>query len=142
MSRQMSMPMISAPSLASRSACERPWPRAMPEMKATLPSSVPMYCLFSDDCDALDLEELLQTCPAAFLAEAAQPDTAKWPVHTQVHRPVDQHLAGHELVGDPVRAAQVRGLDVSRQPVRRAVRDLDRLVLGAEWGDRQDRPED
>src|SRR6476661_8288779 len=37
-----SMPMMSAPSAASRSACERPWPRAIPVMKATLPSSLPM----------------------------------------------------------------------------------------------------
>src|SRR5581483_9273236 len=37
----MSTAMMSAPSSASRIACERPWPRAAPVMKATLPSSFP-----------------------------------------------------------------------------------------------------
>src|SRR4051794_22021071 len=38
----MSKVTISAPSSASRSACERPCPRAPPLMKATFPSSRPM----------------------------------------------------------------------------------------------------
>src|SRR5690349_7829647 len=38
----MSTAMMSAPSWARRSACERPWPRAAPVMKATLPSILPM----------------------------------------------------------------------------------------------------
>src|SRR5262245_17116063 len=38
---QMSMAMMSAPSLASRMACARPWPRAAPVMNATRPSRVP-----------------------------------------------------------------------------------------------------
>src|SRR3954466_8010010 len=38
----MSTPMMSAPSSARSTACERPWPRAMPVMKATFPSSLPM----------------------------------------------------------------------------------------------------
>src|ERR1700730_5871412 len=33
--------MMSAPSWASRIACERPWPRAAPVMKATLPATCP-----------------------------------------------------------------------------------------------------
>ena len=33
---------MSQPSCASRSACDRPWPRAAPVTKATLPSSSPM----------------------------------------------------------------------------------------------------
>src|SRR5580700_2097063 len=37
----MSTAMMSAPSCASRIACDRPWPRAAPVMKATLPSSLP-----------------------------------------------------------------------------------------------------
>src|SRR6266487_3589942 len=37
----MSTAMMSAPSCASRTACDRPWPRAAPVMKATLPSSFP-----------------------------------------------------------------------------------------------------
>src|ERR1700761_5256647 len=37
----MSTAMTSAPSCASRTACDRPWPRAAPVMKATLPSSFP-----------------------------------------------------------------------------------------------------
>src|ERR1700760_963129 len=41
MSRQMSSAMMSAPSAASRTACARPWPRAAPVMKATLPSRSP-----------------------------------------------------------------------------------------------------
>ena len=41
MSAQMSTPMTSAPSCASRTACERPWPRATPVMNATLPSTSP-----------------------------------------------------------------------------------------------------
>src|ERR1700728_2038256 len=39
--RQMSTAMMSAPSWASRTAWLRPWPRAAPVMKATLPSSLP-----------------------------------------------------------------------------------------------------
>src|SRR5438105_1281410 len=34
--------MMSAPSRASRRACERPWPRATPVMNATLPCRMPM----------------------------------------------------------------------------------------------------
>src|SRR6516225_8710798 len=37
----MSTAMMSAPSWASRTACDRPCPRAAPVMKATLPSSFP-----------------------------------------------------------------------------------------------------
>src|ERR1700747_3008060 len=33
--------MMSAPSWASRTACDRPWPRAAPVMKATLPATRP-----------------------------------------------------------------------------------------------------
>jgi hypothetical protein len=33
--------MMSAPSWASRTACDRPWPRAAPLMKATLPATRP-----------------------------------------------------------------------------------------------------
>ena len=39
---QMSTAMMSAPSCASRTACARPWPRAAPVMKATLPSTRPV----------------------------------------------------------------------------------------------------
>ena len=35
---------MSAPSWASRTACARPWPRAAPVMKATLPSTRPVMC--------------------------------------------------------------------------------------------------
>src|ERR1700754_3332437 len=38
---QMSIAMMSAPSLASRMACARPWPRAAPVMNATRPSRGP-----------------------------------------------------------------------------------------------------
>src|SRR6185312_3624428 len=36
------MAMMSAPSLASRIACARPWPRAAPVMNATRPSRLPV----------------------------------------------------------------------------------------------------
>src|SRR6185369_12309751 len=39
---QMSIAMMSAPSLASRIACARPWPRAAPVMNATRPSRLPL----------------------------------------------------------------------------------------------------
>src|ERR1700722_19479873 len=114
----MSTPMMSAPSLASRSACERPWPRAMPEMNATLPSSVPMIPFpSSDDRDALDLEELLEARASAFLAEAGKADPAERPVHAEVGCPVDQDLAGDQFVSEPVCPAQVAGLDVGGKPV-------------------------
>src|ERR1700727_414360 len=125
----MSTPMMSAPSPASRSACERPWPRAMPEMNATFPSSVPMVFPSSDDRDALDLQELLKASASAFLAEAGQADPAERPVHAQGGRPVDQYLARDQFVGEPVRAAQVVGLDVGRKPVLGAVGDRDGLRL-------------
>src|SRR6201996_6561071 len=41
MSRQMSRATMSAPSAASRTAWARPWPRAAPVMKATLPFRFP-----------------------------------------------------------------------------------------------------
>jgi hypothetical protein len=37
--------MMSAPSWASRIACERPWPRAAPVMKATLPFTRPVIAV-------------------------------------------------------------------------------------------------
>src|SRR3984885_3318450 len=37
----MSTAMMSAPSSASRIACERPWPRPAPVTKATLPATLP-----------------------------------------------------------------------------------------------------
>src|ERR1700722_19853115 len=142
MSWQMSTPMMSAPSLASRSACERPWPRAMPEMNATLPSSVPMVSFpNSDDRDAFDLEELLKARAPAFLAEAGQADPAERPVHAEVGRPVDQDPAGDRFVGEPVCPAQVTGLDVRGKPVLGAVGDRDRILLGAERRDGKHRPE-
>src|SRR3982074_3201910 len=42
MSRQRSKQTTPAPSAASRTACARPWPRAAPVMKATLPSRFPI----------------------------------------------------------------------------------------------------
>src|SRR5258707_10653407 len=41
-SSQMSTAMMSAPSWASRMAWLRPWPRAAPVMKATLPATRPV----------------------------------------------------------------------------------------------------
>src|SRR3984893_16871508 len=41
MSRQISSATMSAPSAASRTACARPWPRAAPVIKATLPLRFP-----------------------------------------------------------------------------------------------------
>src|ERR1700756_619962 len=43
--RQMSTAMMSAPSCASLTAWLRPWPRAAPVMKATMPSSFPLMLL-------------------------------------------------------------------------------------------------
>src|SRR3984885_7042732 len=40
-SRQISSATMSAPSAASRTACARPWPRAAPVLKATLPFRFP-----------------------------------------------------------------------------------------------------
>src|SRR3954449_7358243 len=40
--------MMSAPSCARRTACERPWPRAAPVMNATLPSSLAIGLLPSE----------------------------------------------------------------------------------------------
>src|SRR5882757_2380388 len=42
---QMSIAMMSAPSLASRIACARPWPRAAPVMNATRPSRGPPFAV-------------------------------------------------------------------------------------------------
>src|SRR4051794_22479109 len=57
MGAQMSTAMMSAPSDARRTACARPWPRAAPVMKATLPSTRPvMVCSllgWVGDCSAL-----------------------------------------------------------------------------------------
>src|SRR3984885_1382312 len=139
----MSTPMMSAPSLASRSACERPWPRAMPEMNATLPSSVPMIPFpSSDDRDALDLEELLEARASAFLAEAGKAHPADRPGPAGVGRPFAQSLAGGQFVGEPVCPAQVAGLDVRGKPVLGAVGDRDGVLLGAERRDGKHRPED
>ena len=44
--RQMSTAMMSAPSCASRTAWLRPWPRAAPVMKATLPETRPISASF------------------------------------------------------------------------------------------------
>src|SRR5712675_1237243 len=42
---QMSIAMMSAPSLASRIACALPWPRAAPVMNATRPSRGPPFAV-------------------------------------------------------------------------------------------------
>src|SRR5690606_11606486 len=47
MSRQMSIRMMSAPSSASRTAWLRPWPRAAPVTRATLPCTRPGFALTS-----------------------------------------------------------------------------------------------
>src|ERR1700693_4602798 len=47
MSVHRSTAMIDAPSSARRTACERPWPRPAPVMKATLPSTSPMSDVLS-----------------------------------------------------------------------------------------------
>src|SRR5437879_4846266 len=50
----MSEMMTWAPSWASRTACERPWPRAAPVIRATLPLTRPM-CASSPSCAARGL---------------------------------------------------------------------------------------
>src|SRR3954453_7221052 len=55
----MSTAIMSAPSLAIRTACDRPWPRAAPVMKATLPSSFPATYVtpFTRACAALTMPD-------------------------------------------------------------------------------------
>src|SRR5260370_26368048 len=58
--------MMPAPSCASRTACDRPWPRAAPVMKASLPStrpviSVPLLpCSFLSLCSAVAARYLIK----------------------------------------------------------------------------------
>jgi hypothetical protein len=47
---QMSNVTMSAPSEASRTACDRPCPRAPPEMNATLPSNLFIELPLEDEC--------------------------------------------------------------------------------------------
>ena len=49
----MSTAMMSAPSLASRTACARPWPRAAPVTRATLPFNVPITYHLDSEGDRL-----------------------------------------------------------------------------------------
>src|SRR6201993_200460 len=57
----MSTAMMSAPSLAIRTAWARPWPRAAPVMNATLPASRPLMCApyRKRHCNANDNTSLL-----------------------------------------------------------------------------------
>src|SRR5437868_10956790 len=95
----------------------------------------------SGDADALDTEELLDAVPPALFSEAAETGSAEGPVHRQVGRAVDQHLAADQGLGDAMGPAQVVRLYIGGEAVASAVGDRDRFVLGVEWGDRQNRPE-
>src|SRR5688572_2027048 len=55
---------------------------------------------------------------------------------------IQMHVARAEAERHPARMLDVAGLHVAREPVRRVVRDLDRLLLAVVRQDREDGPED
>src|SRR6202012_3859111 len=76
----MSMAMMSAPSWARRIAWLRPWPRAAPVTKATLPSTRPAIATAS---------------PSGFV------DWSVLEVRTGIYRQLDPHHVAALMGGDP-----------------------------------------
>src|ERR1700731_3789189 len=68
----MSTAMMSAPSLAIRTACARPWPRAAPVMKATLPASLPL--MSPPRCSLLVCPANATTCSSLRRPDEVRPD--------------------------------------------------------------------
>src|ERR1700750_2321243 len=125
----MSTAMMSAPSSASRTACDRPCPRAAPVMNATLPSSldicspVPSW-LTRVEVDGLGLAELADPGDAVLAADAGALVTAEG--RPRVHRaapPVQGHLAGPQLEGQLEGGPGILREDGARQAERRVVGD-------------------
>src|SRR3954452_19401327 len=109
----MSQNATSAPSLANFNACERPWPRAPPGIRTTLPSNLPM-CSSSSSCGSagqrasVDGEAVAGDVPGGV---AEQPDQRARDVgrgddlHQElVVQPTLVDVVGGEaeLVGEPV----------------------------------------
>src|SRR5712691_651450 len=90
--------MMSAPSVASRIACDRPWPRAAPVMKATLPATRPVIFL--------PPRWGLPDCVARVDGELQAGDVARLVGGQEQHRVAD--------------VARVHGLDRQRVHVDRA----------------------
>src|ERR1700761_5566545 len=111
----MSTAMTSAPSLAIRTACARPWPRAAPVMNATLPASRPLicapyrkrHCNADDNTSLFALRRLDQVRPndqplnlAGALVEPQQPNVAIDPLHRHLAHVSTPAVNLHGKIGD------------------------------------------
>src|SRR5690606_23468537 len=89
----------------------------------------------------LDLHEFLEPRAAALPAETALLDPAEWLVGRHREHAVDRDAARFELGGDNVRARQVARVEIGAKPETAVVRHRDRIGIGVETDDRQNRAE-
>ena len=94
------------------------------------------------DADQLLVDELLDAVLAELAAEAGALDAAERQLGAVEADAVDVDHPGVEAVRDPLRLLGVVGEDVGAEPERGVVRQLDRLLLGADAVDARDRPEE
>ena len=93
------------------------------------------------DADQLAVDELLGRELAQLAAEPGALDAAERQLRGIGADDVHEHHAGVDLVGDAQRLLLVGGEEVGAEAERRVVRELDRLLLGADRVDDRDRPE-
>src|SRR5262245_29907044 len=118
-----------APSPVNTIAASRPMPPPAPVMTQTLPSNLPAMSALRRDEDALDLGVALERVHAELTAEPRLLEPAERRLHAD--RSVGVHRE-HSCVGrarDAQGARSVAGPDRSREPVRRVVRQANRVRL-------------
>src|SRR5215212_3709592 len=94
------------------------------------------------DADVLRLEEDLVAPGPAFSSRAGRLGSAEWLAQVAHVLAVDETHAGFDSGRHAVRAAEVLGPDVAREPVRDVVRNPDRIGLVVERDQAGDRTED
>src|SRR5262245_1901335 len=127
-----------APSPVNTIAASRPMPPPAPVMTQTFPSSLPAMAALRRDDDALHLRVTVARVHAQLAAEPRLLEPAERRLDAYGRVRVDREHARVGPTRDAQRARSVAGPDRAREPVRRVVRDADRVGLVVELDDGRD----
>src|SRR6187399_3792394 len=116
-----------APSPVNTIAASRPIPPPAPVMTQTFPSNLPMCSALRRNEDALDFRIAVERVHAELAAEPRLLEPAERRLYAHRRVRVHREHAGFGRACDAQRARSVARPDRPREPVRRVVRDADRV---------------
>src|SRR5918995_4976261 len=140
-SRFMSAAQIFAPCSVKSTAASRPMPPPAPVITQTLPSRRPATSALRREEHRLDLGVALERLHSELAAEPRLLEAPERRRHPDRRVGIDAEDAGVDRACHPQRPGAVARPDRAREPVRRVVREPDRLRLVLERNQRCDRTE-